>query len=282
MKTFTVLLLLALFSMTAMSQELPVIDNLSKLNQVLSNTEKMDADYSKMKKKDFSFTANPYLWTVAMGGTIGLPGIPDPYPKSYEVNMSFSDALSKIKMAFMFGGKLKYKNMNLFYDLVYANLKNFDAEVPASQGLVSANTTNKELIIDLSLGYSFPMKNKSIDLSAYAGARIWSIDTELTLNETSGTTIMKSASKTWVDPIVGINANFILSKKWFAYLRSDFGGFGVNSQFTFMVLGGFGYKFSPNWNTSLGLKNLSSDYDKDGRQFTVNQYGLILSLGYVY
>ncbi|MBK8382603.1 MAG: hypothetical protein IPL16_12080 [Ignavibacteria bacterium] len=49
-----------------------------------------------------------------------------------------------------------------------------------------------------------------------------------------------------------------------------------------MILGGFGYKFAPNWNTSLGVKDLSVDYNKDGYLFNLNQYGLILSIGYVY
>ncbi len=280
MKNLLLFLLLFTFSVNAVSQEIPVINNLSKLNNSLSSSESVETNAPK--KKDFWFTVNPYLWTIAMGGTVGIPNTPSGYPKTYEFNKSFSDALSNLKMAFMIGGKFKYKRINLFYDIVYANLKDFDVTLPVGSGLTKANTTNKEFITDLSLGYSFPTTSKSVFLDAYAGVRIWSTETEITLIPPSGQTFMGSVSRSWVDPIVGINASFILSKQWFSYLRTDFGGFGANSEYTFMILGGFGYKFNPNLNTTLGIKNLSVDYNKDERRFNVNQYGLILSLGYSY
>lgn len=280
MKNLLLLLLLTIFSVNAVSQEIPVINNLSRLNNSLSSSA--TAENNAPKKKDFWFTVNPYLWTIAMGGTVGIPNTPSGYPKTYEFNKSFSDALSNLKMAFMIGGKFKYKRINLFYDIVYANLKDFDVTLPVGSGLTKANTTNKEFITDLSLGYSFPTTSKSVFLDAYAGVRIWSTETEITLIPPSGQNFMGSNSRSWVDPIVGINASFILSKQWFSYLRTDFGGFGANSEYSFMILGGFGYKFNPNLNTTLGIKNLSVDYNKDERRFNVNQYGLILSLGYSY
>ncbi|HAY34614.1 MAG TPA: hypothetical protein DCY06_10820 [Bacteroidetes bacterium] len=273
-------MLLTIFSVNAVSQEIPVINNLSRLNNSLSSSA--TAENNAPKKKDFWFTVNPYLWTIAMGGTVGIPNTPSGYPKTYEFNKSFSDALSNLKMAFMIGGKFKYKRINLFYDIVYANLKDFDVTLPVGSGLTKANTTNKEFITDLSLGYSFPTTSKSVFLDTYAGVRIWSTETEITLIPPSGQNFMGSNSRSWVDPIVGINASFILSKQWFSYLRTDFGGFGANSEYSFMILGGFGYKFNPNLNTTLGIKNLSVDYNKDERRFNVNQYGLILSLGYSY
>ncbi|MBK8983664.1 MAG: hypothetical protein IPM38_15445 [Ignavibacteria bacterium] len=280
MKNLLLFLLLVTFSANAVSQEIPVINNISRLNSSLGSSASVEKNAPK--KKDFWFTVNPYLWTIAMGGTVGIPNTPSGYPKTYEFNKSFSDALSNLKMAFMIGGKFKYKRINLFYDIVYANLKNFDATLPNGAGLVSANTTVKELITDLSLGYSFPTSSKSVFLDAYAGVRIWSTDTELTLVPPGGQNFMGASTNSWVDPIIGINASFILSKDWFSYLRSDFGGFGANSEYCFMILGGFGYKFNPNINTSLGIKNLSVDYNKDDKRFNLNQYGLILSLGYSY
>lgn len=280
MKNLFLFLLLVTFSSNAISQEIPVVNNLSKLNNSLGSSESIEKNAPK--KKDFWFTVNPYLWTVAMGGTVGIPNSPSGYPKTFEFNKSFSDNFENLKMAFMIGGKFKYKRINLFYDIVYANLKNFDVTLPNGTGLVSANTTIKEVITDLSLGYSFPTSSKTVFLDAYAGVRIWATENEITLNEQNGQVLMSSKSNSWVDPIVGINASFLLSKQWFSYLRSDFGGFGTNSEYSFNILGGFGYKFNPNLNTSLGIKNLSVDYNKDGYRFNLNQYGLILSLGYSY
>lgn len=284
MKTIFTFLLVLTFSVNAISgdkyPELPVINNLSKLNSIISSGKSNNKKIPK--PKDFSFTVNPYLWTTAIGGTIGIPNSLSGYPKNFEFNKSFSDAFKNIKMAFMVGGKFKYKRVSLYYDMVYANLKNFGLTIPDGSGLLSANTTIKEFITDLSIGYSFPMSNKNITLDAYAGTRIWATENEVTLLLDNNIKDMKSSSKTWVDPIIGIHANFQLSKKYFAYIRSDFGGFGANSEYTFMILGGFGYKFTPNWNTTLGFKDLSVDYNKDNFLFNLNQYGLVLSIGYVY
>lgn len=284
MKSILTILFILTFSVNAISgdkyPELPVINNLTKLNSILSSG--ISNDKKVPKPKDFSFTVNPYLWTIAAGGTIGIPTSPSGYPKSYEFNKSFSDAVKNLKMAFMIGGKFKYKKVSLYYDMAYINLQKLDITIPEGKGILSANTSSKEFITDLSLAYSFPMSNKNITLDAYAGTRIWSTENEISILINDNTQNVKSSSKSWVDPIVGINAKFLLSQNWFAYVRSDFGGFGANSEYTFMILGGFGYKFAPNWNTSLGVKDLSVDYNKDGYLFNLNQYGLILSIGYVY
>ncbi len=284
MKSIIAILFVLTFSVNAFSgdnnPELPVINNLTKLNGILSSG---NSNGKKVPKpKNFTFSVNPYLWTIAAGGTVGIPNSFSGYPKTFEFNQSFSEALKDLKMAFMIGGKFKYKKASLFYDIVYANLEKSDITIPNGFGIMSASTSQKQFIIDLSFAYTIPVKNKNIIFDAYAGTRIWSAQTGITLQDSLGRSFSKSASKTWVDPIIGVNAYFRLSPKWFSYLRTDFGGFGANSQYTFNILGGFGYKFSPNWNTSLGLKNLSVDYDKDNYRFNLNQYGLILSIGYVY
>lgn len=283
MKKCLLFLILCIFSSNVFAQDLPKlpkVNSLGSLNKLESLTKHPDPGAKKTKQ--WSFSINPYLWTVAIGGTVGVPNTPSGYPKTFEFSKSFSDALSSLKFAFMVGGRLKHKKVSFFYDLSYANLKEFDITLPANSGLTSANTTNKELIIDLSLGYEF-YTGRSTFLDVYAGTRIWSLKSEITLVPANQQPqIMLSSDKSWVDPIVGLNARFILGKKWFSYLRTDFGGFGVGSSWDFMLLGGFGYDLNPNWNTTLGVKYLGLDYDKDDVRWNVNHYGLLLSIGYRY
>ena len=72
MKSILTILLVLTFSVNAISgdkyPELPVINNLTKLNSILSSG--ISNDKKVPKPKDFSFTVNPYLWTIAAGGTI--------------------------------------------------------------------------------------------------------------------------------------------------------------------------------------------------------------------
>lgn len=279
MKSILTLFLALVLSGIAYAQfdpKLSLNDNQSKLRNS-GITPELNA-----KAKDFSFTINPYIWGMAVGGTVALPNIPSGYPQSFEFNKSFSDAVSNLKFAFMAGGRLKYKQVSLLYDIVYANLKDFGATIPNSQQLTSANITFKEFITDLSIAYRINTGSKTTTLDVYAGARFWAVDLETTIIPPNQPQVMLSGSKSWVDPIVGLQANFALSKELYSYLRSDFGGFGANSNWSFMMVGGFGYKFNPNWNTSLGIKYLGVDFEKEKFLFKVNQYGLLLSLGYWY
>lgn len=280
MRTLTFLVLFFCIADIALSQERPLLqqDVTGRINQVPA-----DADINAaVKTKDFSFTINPYLWGVAMGGEITLPNTPSGSPATLEFNKSFSDAVSNLKFAFMVGGRVQYKQVGLLYDIVYANLKDFDATAPGTTGETTADVTFKELIADLALAYRINTGMKTVTLDAYAGARIWDEEMEATIEPPNQDKVFASGNKSWVDPIIGIQANFMLSKEWFSFVKTDFGGFGANSDWTYMLLGGFGYKFAPNWNTSLGLKYLGTDFEKEKFQFKVNQYGLALSIGYLY
>jgi hypothetical protein len=65
------------------------------------------------------------------------------------------------------------------------------------------------------------------------------------------------------------------------YFKGDVGGFGISSKFTASALSTIGYKFSENWNTTLGIKLLYTDYDKNNYLWKMLQYGLLLSFGYM-
>lgn len=261
-------------------KELPVIRNLNQINgnKSAGKTE----DKKTPKPRDFGFTINPYVWFMAVGGTVGVPTTPSGYPKTYEFQKSISDGLKNLKMAAMIGGKLRYKQVSLYYDFVYINLKRFGVKVPDGYGIVSANTTNKELITDLSVGYKIPSKSKTTTVNAYAGVRIWNLESEMTFIDLQNASKMVSKTTSWVDPIIGIHANFLMGKKWFSYIRSDFGGFNANSAYSFMIMGGVGYDFTPHFNSSFALRDLSVDYNKNGTRWNVNQYGFLISLGYRY
>ncbi|MBK6504382.1 MAG: hypothetical protein IPG02_01600 [Ignavibacteria bacterium] len=246
------------------------------------NAKELNGDIVAAKTKDFTFTINPYVWFTGVGGSVGIPDISDGYPPYVEFNKSFSDLAGSLKFALMVAGKFKYKKVILLYDVDYMNLKDFDATVPDGYGLASANPSFKQLTTDLALAYSIGTGSKNVSLDVYGGTRIWSLKTEITFNGTNGTQVMKSGDKSWVDPIFGFQADFILSKQWFSYVKTDFGGLGVNSDWTYMLIGGVGYKFSPQWNTSFGLKYLGVSLDKDKTVWKVNEAGLLLSLGYIY
>ena len=271
----------------------PINKNLDKFNSKSALTSlslnKYKADKNAYTPKRFNFSINPYIWFMAVGGTVGYY-----QGEKYAFNKSFSDAVKYLKMAAAAAGKFKYDRVSFLYDISYVNLKGFGTEVPQGRGIVSSNWTVKQTLYDLFLSYLFPSKNKSTMVDIYVGTRIWAVETEATIiiNDTittkGGTTIVPTTytnpaySNTWVDPVIGVNSEFRLGKQWFAYAKGDIGGFSVNSQMTWQLTAGAAYLISPNWPVSLGFKYVGVNYDKDARNWTVNDYGPALSIGYRY
>ncbi len=285
MKSAFLLILILVFSSNIIAQSDPSLDpNGGSRSKVKSGiTKELNGDIVAAKTKDFTFTINPYLWLTGVGGSIGVPNLVDlGYPAYVDFNKSFGDLAGNLKFAIMVAGKLKYKKVSLLYDIDYMNLKKFDATVPEGYGLVSADPSFKQLTTDLALAYSIGTGSKNVSLDVYGGTRIWSLDAEVTFLETNGTQVMTSNKNSWVDPVFGLQANFLLSKDWYSYVKTDFGGLGVNSDWTYMLIGGFGYMFSPKWNTSAGLKYLGVGFDKEKTVWKVNEVGLLFSIGYIY
>lgn len=283
-----------LASIDKISFDSPVNKNLEKFNtkSVLAplSLSKNNADKNVYKPKRFNFSINPYVWFMAVGGTVGY------YEgEKFAFNKSFSDAVKYLKMAAAVAGKFKYDRVSFVYDISYINLKGFGTELPEGRGIVSSNWTVKQTLYDLFLSYLFPSKNKNVMVDVYLGTRIWALETEATLmvndtvlTGTDGYTEVVQQQKqtgfsnTWVDPVLGVNSEFRLGQQWFAYLKGDIGGFSVNSQMTWQMTGGFAYLISPNWPVTFGFKYVGVNYDKNARNWTVNNYGPTLSIGYRY
>lgn len=275
-----------LASIDKISFDSPIDKNLDKFNSesVLAplSLSKKKADKNAYTPKNFNFSINPYAWFSAVGGTVGYY-----QGEKFGFNKSFTDAVKYLKMAAAVTGKFKYKRVSFVYDISYLNLKGFGTEssAPKSLNIYSANWTVKQALYDLFLAYLFPSKSKTVMVDIYAGGRLWDLETEATILDTNGTqSPNKVFSNSWLDPVIGVNAEYILSKdmRWFAYTKGDIGGFGVNSQMTWQLTAGAGYMLGKNFPLSLGFKYVGVNYDKNALDWTVNEYGLALSIGYRY
>lgn len=303
MKKITSLILFIFFSVSVTAKgNLPELRSITKLSDIKEKKSlnyinadvfqekkfqfiSKSADQKPTKKANkFTFSINPYLWTVAVGGDVAIPQM----DKTYSFNVSFSDAIKNLKMAFMVDGKFKYDRVSLLYDIVYYKLKNFGATLPEDTiqytgktigKPVSANTTITNTIMDLALAYVFPQQTPGFSLTGYLGTRIWMTNNGITLIDSAGKQDMLEAEKTWVDPILGLNGEWILSKHWGLDIKGDIGGFGVNSQFTLMLASVVAYKVSNNFNILGGIKYLGVNYVDSGYETNINQYGFILGVG---
>ena len=304
MKNTTLLLLLFAFCINATAKEfnpklaeiknLASIDKISFDSPIKKNTDKFSSDNAllplSLKKnfaeknayqpKKFNFSIIPYAWFASIGGTVGeFDG------EKYGFNKGFT--FENLHMYAAFTGKIKYERVSFVFDISYINYKSFGTTTqnPNLPKELSANTTAKQAVYDLFLAYLFPSKSKKTMVDIYGGGRLWNLDLEATILEADGTQKKQPGySNSWLDPVVGVNAEFVLSKdmKWAAWTKGDIGGFGVNSQMTWQMNVGVAYMISPNFPLTLGFKYLGVNYYKNNLNWTVNEYGPTLGIGYRY
>lgn len=87
-----------------------------------------------------------------------------------------------------------------------------------------------------------------------------------------------STNKDWVDPIVGVRAQWNINEKWFLAGKSDIGGFGVGSELAWTFQATVGYNFTEKVSAELGYRYLHTDYDNDSFLYDVAQAGIYTSL----
>jgi hypothetical protein len=79
--------------------------------------------------------------------------------------------------------------------------------------------------------------------------------------------VARSGTLEWVDPFVGLRVRHQLAPGKELEFLGDIGGFGVGSDFTWQLFGGYSFDFSV-WQTELhglvGYRALAIDYTQDG------------------
>lgn len=87
-----------------------------------------------------------------------------------------------------------------------------------------------------------------------------------------------SADKNWVDPILGVRAQWNLNDQWFLAGKSDIGGFGVGSDLTWTVQGTVGYRFTENVSAELGYRYMDTDYQDGAFVYDIVESGVYTGL----
>ena len=304
MKKIALLLILLAFSYSAIAKDnlpkLADVKNLASIDKITFNSpinkstdkfnskssltslslSKKNADKSAYTPKKFNFSIIPYAWFASIGGTVGeFDG------EKYGFNKGFT--FKNLHMYAAFIGKIKYERVSFVFDISYVNYKSFGttSQNPNLPQELSANTTAKQWVSDLFIAYLFPSKSKKTMVDIYGGGRLWNLDLEATILKPDGTqNTAPGYSNSWLDPVVGVNAEFLLSKdmKWAAWTKGDIGGFGVNSQMTWQMNVGVAYMLSKNIPLTLGFKYLGVNYYKNNLNWTVNEYGPTLGIGFRY
>jgi opacity protein-like surface antigen len=87
-----------------------------------------------------------------------------------------------------------------------------------------------------------------------------------------------SADKDWVDPFIGVRAQWNLTDKWFLAGKSDIGGFSVGSDLAWSLQGTAGYRFTEKVSAEVGYRYLDTDYEDGAFSYDIAEHGFFLGL----
>lgn len=213
--------------------------------------------------QDWTGQITPYVWAVGLGGELtpftGAPTI--------SFDKSISEVIEDSDGAFFLSGFARRERLVFMGDVSWSSTSRSGnvGPLPATGELTQRSMTL--------LGGWRAVTNDELTFDLLAGARVWSIDSEVSV---AGGALRASVSKDFVDPVLALRANFALSPNWSAILYGDVGGFGAGSHSTSQILATVNYRATESVWLSFGYRQLSVDYRDGGTDLDVTMAGPLL------
>jgi hypothetical protein len=205
-------------------------------------------------------TVTPYIWAAGLSGDLTVRGV------TASADASFIDILDNTDSLIGLQGHLEVTRGRLggFADVSYVKLGVDDA------GATGLDIRQRMWLVEFGLQYrlldTMGGEGRGVALDAYAGGRYSYVELDL---DTRGSP-SSNQSREWIDPIVGGQATFGLTERFFILIRGDIGGFGAGSDFAWSALGLLGYRWQGaglDWAILGGYKALGQDFSNgQGRQ----------------
>jgi opacity protein-like surface antigen len=218
---------------------------------------------------DWKYSLTTYLWTAQTGVSAEAPT-----GETVEAELKFSDALKDLDFAFMGAFEARKGKLSLFTDGMYLKISPSN-DTP---GPITDSVTVRTQMTVIS-GYAayrvFEDPSFAVDLAG--GFRWANVDTDV--STTGKLTTEFNSSDDWIDPVIGVRLSTQISEKVSATLFADYGGFSGDST-TWQTAVTVGYALNENWTLRGGYRYMEFDREIDGRDFSMDQSGLLLGASY--
>ena len=188
-----------------------------------------------------------YGMATSIGGDARFGRVEQP------VDVSFSEILDNLEMAFMGGYRGSAERFSVVADVVFLGLgKSHDTGEVRRADL-------DQLIVDITGAYRF-----SPVLEAFAGVRVTDLSTKVGLGEPLRSEL--EGSDTFYDPIIGARIRTPLSQngRWWLQARGDIGGFGASMDSTWQAMANIGFKPADWISLFGGYRALGQDFKDTG------------------
>ncbi len=204
------------------------------------------------------FTIAPLLWGAGVNGNVTVGG------RTADVDVGFDKIIKHTDLGFMAYFEARKNIFGFFAQPNYLKLSG-----DGSAGPLSASYTQKLWIVE---GGAFVQmvkwgEERPLTVDALFGARYWSINQELSIEAPPlGSSFNGSKTSSIIDPLIGLNIQQYLTKKFSVLVRGDIGGFGISdstSKLSWQGAGMLDYDFCRNFSVFGGYRALGLD-EKSG------------------
>jgi len=229
---------------------------------------------------------DPGQWNVAVTPYVWVPWASGQIESAYlsrDFNVPASDILSNLEGAFMVNAEVSKGKFFAETNYLYTSLA-AEPVVSASEGGNVSITVSPELkmnVAGLILGMRFRI-SETLDVDPYIGFRYNHISTKFDLEGVSFGTSVSETNEFW-DPLLGFRVHYFLHPKWYLMLKTDIGGVGVGSDFSWTGTLNLGYTLSPRLDLMAGFSGYGTDFSKENRAgnttgLNTNMYGFNLGM----
>jgi len=206
-------------------------------------------------------TVVPYMMGASMSGTTAVGG------QELDIDMSASDIFSNLQFGAMGLVVARKGSWGVGGDALWMSL-GANGTAPGPLGVTGS--------ADMSQGgfafYGLRRLGAAADL--FFGGRVNYLSANLRLNAPLQVRSVED-SKTWFDPIVGVQLRTPDSgKRWHAQVYTEIGGFGVGSDFTWQIFPTIGVRLTGRASLELGYRWLDIDYET-GDDATLFKYDVL-------
>jgi hypothetical protein len=209
----------------------------------------------------WAVTVAPYFMGAGMNGTSVVAG------QELTIDMSFSDILQNLQFGAMGLVVARKGNWGVGGDAIWMAL-GANGTAPGPLGITGSADMNQGAFAFYGLRRLAPAAD------VFFGARVNTLDANLRVN---GPLTVRSVngSKTWVDPIVGVQLRTPDNgKRWHAQAYAEIGGFGAGSNFTWQLFPTLGVNVSKRTSIEFGYRWLDIDY-ASGENETLFTYDVL-------
>jgi hypothetical protein len=207
-------------------------------------------------------TVAPYFMGASMNGTTTVKG------QEVTVDMSASDILSNLQFGAMGLVVARKGNWGVAGDAIWMSLgANGTAPGPLAKISASADVNQGAFAF-------YGLRRLGAAADVMFGARVNTLQANLRVNSPLAVRSI-DGSKTWVDPIVGVQLHTPENgKRWHAQVYTEIGGFGAGSTLTWQLFPTVGVRLSKRASIEFGYRWLDIDYSS-GEGLSLFKYDVL-------